>query len=302
MKGLNLCAVILTAVLGACGGGGGGDSGDASTATPTSVTCPSGSPAATASACMAVTANVSALQGSTQNPTLFNQGVTLQFNGALDPSQTVVTWKQGTANVVTAVKFAAGNRDMTVTPSMHLAFGSTQTLTISAVDSVGRPVTVNLSFVTAPMVCANNAIWGNPATFVPAYDACVAPIGVQTLMNGAANTMTDTSCVFVVGQPMSAACKAYAANGTLMFANTGVTVGGKATVLVAYYAQGGQSQLALLDATTLSVINTIGFSNSLVWINGNPAGAAIATNVGGTQRREQMTYGSTFVFACYAGC
>lgn len=293
----NLVVAVLVATLAACGGGGGGgDSGGSPSPTPASITCPDGSSATSAATCPTVAAS-----GGAQSAL---DGTTVSFSGTL-ASATGVLWKgavDGTPVAGTS-SLATDMKTVKFTPTVRLAHGQTYTFVVTGIDSVGRTVQTTTTFVHGPMVCANNAVWSNPAAYVPAYDACVAPLGVQTLMNSAANTMTDTSCVFVVGQPMSATCKAYAANGTLMFANTGVTVGGKATVLVVYYAQGGQSQLALLDATTLSVINTIGFSNQLVWINGNPTGAAIATNVGGKERREQMTYnGSTFVFACYAGC
>lgn len=293
---VHLIAAVLVVVLGACGGGGGGgDSGGSPSPAPTSVTCPDGTSATSAATCPTVAAS-----GGAQSAL---DGTTVSFSGTL-ASATGVLWKgavDGTPVAGTS-SLATDMKTVKFTPTVRLAYGQTYTLVVTGIDSVGRTVQTTTTFVHGPMVCANNAVWSNPAAYVPAYPGCVAPIGEQTKMDTVVHAMTDASCVMTVGSSLSAACKLYAANGTLMFANTGVTVGGKATVLVAYYAQGGQSQLALLDAATLSVINTIGFSNQLVWIIGNSTGAAIATNVGGKERREQMTYGSTFGFACYAGC
>ncbi|GEM_PF-2957041 len=288
----NLCAAITVAVfLSACGGGGGGgsDSSSVGPTNPVMVTCPNGTQAATAAACPVITADVSALQGTTQSPTLFNQGITFQFSGSLDPSKTSVAWKQGDEAVAETVAFAAGNKDMTVTPSMHLAYGVTETLIITTADSVGRPVNVNFSFKTSPMSCADNAVWSNPATFSTSVQDCVAPIGVQALMNPVMNTMTDTSCALTVGASLSAACKAYAANGTLVFAQTGVTVNSAAMLWFAYFDKAGGSNLALVDAMTQKVVGVTVLPGPLASIIGNPTGAAIQL---GTVKHQIVWNGS----------
>lgn len=312
MKVWKIGAVILAATLGACGGGGGGESPGTNTGNTggntggtggtTSVSCPDGKAAASASACAAVTANVSALQGTTQNPTLFNQGVVIQFNGSLDPSKTVETWKQGGIGITTTLATSITNNvtTLTVVPTMRVAYGADEVLTIDAIDSVGRPVEVTLSFKTSAMTCTSNSVWSNPANFVAAYGDCVAPIGVQALMSTAANTMTDTSCTFAAGVLWTDACKAYAANGTLLFADTSIVVQNDQVVWIAYYGKDGASNLVLLDATTKKVVGTVVLSSQLSWIIGNPTGAAIALSNG--KRYQARWDGAAIAVACTVGC
>lgn len=315
MKFSNLVfAVILTAAMAGCGGGGGGgESGSVTptptpsnpTPTPTVITCPNGSVSTSVATCPAVTADVSALEGTTQSPTLFNQGLMLQFNGSLKPNETVVTWKQSGVGIEILVTTTITNNitSITVTPSIRLAYGAAQTITVTGTDALGRAVNVTLTFTTSAMTCTSNDVWSNPATFKDAYQACLAPIGVQTLMNTVINKMTDTSCAFTAGVALSPACKAAAANGTVMFAETAVVVLNNPTVWIAYFGADGSSNLVLLDAVTQKVVGTTVLPGPLAWIIGNPTGAAIALTVGGVTKRYQASWnGSAIALTCTVNC
>lgn len=299
-KLMNVFAIGFVAMLTACGGGGGGDSATPGSPLPTaSVSCPGGMPAATAAQCAPVTADVSALQGTTQNPTLFNQGVTVQFNGSIDPNRTSAQWTQGGTGVSYSLAFGAGNKDVTVIPTVRLAFGQANTLVVSTVDTLGRAVNVTFTFATSPMTCANNAIWSNPAVFSPAVQDCVAPIGVQALADPVMNKVQDNSCVFMVGAPLSAACKTYAANGTLLFADSSIVVGNDPVLWVAYFGHDGSNNLVLVDKTSLKTIGSLVHSDALGWIIGNPYGAAVRF---GARTYQAAWNGSVIALTCKVGC
>ena len=290
------CAAILAAALAACGGGGGG--GSTSGTSTTSVACPDGSSATSAATCPAVSAPNGA-----QSTTVGT--IKVSFTGTL-ASATAVLWKGavGGTPVAGASSLSSDLKIVTFTPTVRIAYGDQQyTLVVTGTDSIGRTVQTTSSFSPGPMVCANNEVWSNPATFVSAYQACVAPIAVQTKMDPVIHKMTDTSCTLTVGAPLSAACKLYASNGTLMFANTGVTVGGKAMVWIAWFGQDGSSNLALVDAATLAVAASTVLANPLVWMIGNPTGVNIDVRVGAVLRNEQVTLtGTTLVVTCRVNC
>lgn len=295
MKVRILAAVILTAAVAACGGGGGGTT--SGTSNSTSVTCPDGSSATSAATCPAVSAPTGAQSGT--------NGITVTFTGALT-NATAVLWKGavGGTQVAGTSSMSADLKIVKFVPTVRIAYGDQQyNLVITGTDSVGRTVQTTTSFSPGPMVCANNEVWSNPATFVSAYQACVAPIGVQTLMDPVIHKMTDTSCTLTVGSPLSAACKLYAANGTLMFANTSITVNAKAMVWVGWFGQDGSSNLALLDASTLAVVGKTTLAYPLVWMIGNPTGVNIDVRVGTVLRNEQVTLnGSELVVTCRVNC
>lgn len=297
MKVANLVTVVLTVVLAACGGGGGGgDSEGSPSPTPVSITCPDGSSATSAAICPTVAAS-----GGAQSAP---GGTTVAFSGTL-ANATGVLWKGDVAGTPVAgtSSLATDMKTVKFTPTVRLAHGQTYTFVVTGIDSVGRTFETTASFALGPLGCADNAIWSNPATFVPAYPGCVAPIGEQTKMDTVVHAMTDASCVMAVGSPLSAACKLYAANGTLMFADTSITVNGQAMVWIGWFGQDGSSNLALVDAAILAVVAKTVLANPLVSMIGNPTGVNIRVRVGTVLRTEQVTInGSELVVTCRVNC
>lgn len=155
------------------------------------------------------------------------------------------------------------------------------------------------------MSCANNAIWSNPAVFSTVFQDCVAQVGVQAKMDAALNTMTDTSCVITVGVQLTAPCKAYMANGTMLMADTGILVNGHTAAWMAYYAKDGSSNLVLLDAITLTPVGKLVLPDLLIWEIGNPPGVDIEVkvSVNGVLRNMQVSWnGSDLVLKCQLNC
>lgn len=315
----SLSAAFVAALITAACGGGGGDSSPAPTVptvpvvvvTPTPVpvpvvvttTCPNGTVVTNATDCPAVGTAPIALQGSVMSPVNLDNGITIQFNGALAPSSVMIMLKQGNTVLGSSWTIAGGDKDVTFKPNVRLAYGQSYTVVIMATDTLGRAVAVTLSFSTSAMVCSSNAVWSNPALYSPPLEDCVAPIGVQALTNTAINTMTDTSCVFVANAAMTASCKAYAANGTLLFANTSIVVQNDPTVWIAYFGADGSSNLVLLDVTTQKVVGKMVLTSPLVWIIGNPTGASIDLRVGTVLRNFQARWdGAAIALTCRVNC
>jgi len=310
-----------------CGGGegGSGDAGNTVSSTTTTTlppvaiqTCPNGSaaPATGAANCPTVTPNAPVTL-STVTPRLFKQGVTIQFNGALNPSSitavNVVLWKGavGTGTKVAGTaSLAANNKDLTYAAVQFLANGSSYTLDINATDSLGRPVHLTIPFTTTAMVCADNAIWSNPANYSSVYQDCVADLGVQTLVNPAFNTLQDTTCTVNVSSPVTPECKAYMANGTMILANTSTVANGHSTMWMAYIGTDGISYIVLMDTGNVTapvVIGKLALPSTLVWIIGNPTGANIniTTSTNGVLKNEQVTWNassSTLTVTCFKNC
>lgn len=333
MKTTNVAkiAVVLAAIaiaLTGCGGGGGGggDAGNTSvvsstttTTLPAIATCPNGSaaPVTGAANCPVVAPNAP-ITLSTVTPRSFKQGLTVQFNGALDPSSVtnvnVVLWKGtvGTGTKVAgAASLAANGKDLTYAATQFLANGSSYTLDISVTDTIGRPVHLTIPFTTTAMVCADNAIWSNPANYSSIYQDCVADIGVQTLVNPAFNTLQDETCVVTTGVPLSAACKAYMANGTMILANTSVVANGHSTMWMAYIGTDGKSTLVLLDVNSMGnpvPLDVMARPAPLIWTIGNLTGVNIDLNVSGISgvlTNEQVTWNassSKLVATCMRNC
>ena len=241
----------------------------------------------------------------------------VQFNGALDLSSittaNVVLWKGvvGTGTKVAgAASLAANNKDLTYAAVQYLANGSSYTLDINVTDSLGRPVHLTIPFTTTPMICADNAIWSNPANFSPAYQDCVADIGVQTLVDKSYNTLQDNTCSINVSSPLTAECKAYLANGTMLLSNTSIVANGHSTMWDSFIGTDGVSNIVLLDTGTAGapiVIGKLALPSDLVWIIGNPTGASIdiVTSVNGVLRNEQVTWNassSTITVTCKTNC
>ena len=317
MKIQSLCAAFVVAVLSACGGGGGGGGGEtppaASNPTPATITCPNGTTAATATACPTVGTNAP-ITLSSVIPHMFRQGLTIQFTGALDPNSVTnrnVVLQQSTGTVLTTTtSLAAGNKDLTIVPTQILANGQSFSLQITVNDSLGRPVQLIIPFTTPAMVCVDNAIWSNPATFSTVFQDCVAPIGVQTMVNTIFNTLQDGSCTITVGTPLTSACKAYLANGTMMLVNTSLVVNGHAVTWMAYIGTDGKSTIVLLDTNdpanaSLTPLGILVLPSPLVWLIGNPSGVNVDVTVAGVLRNEQVTWStstSSLVATCLKNC
>jgi hypothetical protein len=335
-------AVVASFLFVGCGGGGGGGSDGGSTPTVavgipaspvTPVTpapnpppisknapCPDGTDQAVGKICPVVgPIEPVTLAAAAISPHSFKQGATIQFNGTLlDTSVTdknVVLWHgavgTGTA-VAGTVSLAAGKKDITYVPTQWLANGQSYTLAISINDSIGRLVQLAIPFTTNAMVCSDNVIWSNPATFSATYQDCVAGIGVQTLVNPNFNTLQDGTCTITIGTPLSSACKAYMANATMVLADTSVVVNGHASIFMVYGTDAKNNNIVLLDANdpnNLVPVGMIALPNPFVWmwIIGYPTGASISlsTNTAGVFKSEQVTWSastSTLVEKCTMNC
>jgi len=317
---------IAIALTGCGGGGGGGDAGNTSVSSTTTTTlppvaiqtCPNGSaaPATGAANCPTVTPNAPVTL-STVTPRLFKQGLTVQFNGALNPSSitsaNVVLWKGAVGTGVKVAgnaSLAINNKDLTYAAVQFLANGASYTLDINVTDSLGRPVHLSIPFTTTTMVCADNAIWSNPANFGAVYQDCIADIGVQTLVNKSFNTLQDNTCSINVSSPLTSECKAYMANGTMILANTSIVANGHSTIWMAYLGTDGVSNIVLMDTGNVNTpipIGKMALPSDLVWIIGNPTGVSISitTSVNGVLRNEQITWNassSTLTVTCVRNC
>lgn len=281
-KFVNLCAASLAAlVLAACGGGG-GDSTVAPPVSPpspppsASVTCPDGTSAATAAACPAVTATTSVAAGATVDPSVLNQGLTVKFSGTISPSGSSNTFLQAGAALSGTATPNATNNAVTFLPSIRAGYGMSDEFMMDINDALGRPIHVDVKFATSAMSCANNAVWSNPATFSAALGSCVAPVGVQTILDKVNNRMQDTSCTLSTGAKVPDGCAKYATNGTFVFSDTTMPVQDHSSVVwMVYFGSAGQGSIALVDKATLVVISRTSVSPNIGWIIGNPTGAAI---------------------------
>jgi hypothetical protein len=249
---------------------------------------------------------------SSVDPQTFGQGLTVQFNGGLDPAsimKNVVLW-QGAVDTGTSVagttSLAGGNRDLTFVPTQRLAYGQSFVLAMNVTDSVGRPVSSTVPFTTNAMVCADNAIWSNPANFSAVYQDCVAGIGVQTKIDQAYNKVQDDTCVVTVDTPLTSACKAYLANGTMVLANTSIVANSHLVTWMAYVGTDGKSNLVLLDtndpadASPVPVAKLV-LPSPLSWIIGNVTGASIKTADGKTSQAS-LDATNSIILSCLVGC
>jgi hypothetical protein len=121
--------------------------------------------------------------------------------------------------------------------------------------------------------------------FTAAYQDCVAPIGVQTIVDQSFNALQDNSCIIVIGAPLSASCKDYMANGTMTLANTSVVAlpTGHATLWAVYVGLDKVNNLVLLDVNDPAnpvAIATMATPAPLSWMIGNPTGLALAMTDG----------------------
>jgi hypothetical protein len=225
------------------------------------------------------------------------------MTGTLDPASVTnenVMFFVGTkpVPVAGAATLGADGKTLSFVPTMRLAYGQTYYFAATVKDTLGRTVQMNITFTTSAMVCVDTTIWSNPATFSAEYQDCVADIGVQTLVNASYNTLQDDSCAITIGTPLSAACKAYMANGTMILAKTSVVVNGHASIFMTYTGTDTKSNIVLLDANdpnNLVPVGAMSLPNPLVWITGNSTDASISmsTSVAGVFKNEQVTWNST---------
>lgn len=331
MKFMNWFPVVaLAATLAACGGGG----GDSPTSvnppvqnppvvtppvqnppvvTPpvTAVVCPDISTATSAAQCPAVIADVTALQGTTQDPALFGQGLVIQFNGALDTSKTVVTWTQGDLVMPSSFTTSITNGVTRLTPvtQVRIGYGSIETITVAGVDSVGRPVHLTLTFNTTQMSCTSNAKWSNPANLSSTFHNCATPVGEQALFDPVLNTrQPGDGCTFTPGLAMSAECMSISANGTLVLNDTSVIVENNPVEWIGYNS-GTPGNLTgtivLVDKTTMKVVGTKQLNGQIFWTIGNPYGEAVRYQViqaGHASTFQARWDGAAIVTTCVANC
>lgn len=314
-------ALIALAALAGCGGGGGGDTSGQQAQAPgqpassptggggsggNQATCPDGSPLVKAADCPAlkiVSSTPSA--GATADPVALAKGMTFTFSGTLSPASVKVELLQGPLTVTGSVSVSADNKTITFVPTMRPAYSqATVNAVITAVDSAGNSANTNVVFGTQAMSCTDNARWSNPALYVPLVQDCVAPIGVQAVLDTAYNKMTDTSCTVTAGQKLSATCQAYLANGTFALTNTGTVIAsGNAPVWGAWFGNDGSSNLMVLDSATLNVVATTVLPNPLAWGIGNPLGIDTGLTVGGVTQNTQVSWdGTTIVLKCQSHC
>ena len=288
---LGLAVFMIALVVSGCGGGGGG-SGSSATPTSTTPTAP-------------VTASVETLQGLTLSPTALSGGIVVPFSGALDPTKTTVDLTVGGVHVAGTVSFSNNNQNVTFTPTVRLPFGKSVTETITGVDTFGRVVQTTVSFTTSAMVCADNAIWSNPAVFSAAFEDCVAPIGVQAIVTSL-NVMTDNSCIITVGTPLSSLCRAYMANGTMLLADTPMVVNDHAATWMAYVGTDVSSNIVLLDTNNPNNPVPVGklvLPGTLIWEIGNPGGLGTSIRVNNANKNEEVSWnGSALTLTCLIGC
>jgi len=301
-------AVAVGFLITACGGGGGGGGTSSPVGPPAGqITCPDGTFAKDVSACPAVT--LIASDYANVDPHALKQGAIAQFTGALDPAGATVgtLLRKGdafTGTVVSgAVSLSSDNMDLFDKPTQWLVYGQTYNLAIDINDSVGRPVSVDIPITTIPMSCTNTVVWSTPANYSPQLKDCVAPIGVQAQVTEF-NKLQDETCIVIAGTPLTAECKNYLANGTVMLANTNITVGGHAMMWMSYFGTDELSNVVLLDTADPSnpvpIAKTI-LTSPLVWIIGNPTGAFVHTADG---KSSQLTVDSAnkIVQTCMTGC
>lgn len=297
--------VIAFAGCSGCSSGGGSKAAEAAPPPSVTVTCPDGrsqtaaTTEAAKAACTVVTGTPSPLEGSTTaSPVELAAGIEVPFNGKL-ASATAVLW-QGEVKTGTQVpgiaSISADGTKVNFVSAIRLAYGPAFKLVVTGTDSVGRPVTTTLSFATAARSCEGFS--SKPATFSSELQTCISPSGGQATANPVYNRATDDSCKMVVGQPLSAACKAYLANGTIVVAETLAPVAGHQAYWLAYLDKGGGGVLSLLDSVTGNVVGTATLP-SLAWITGNPYGASVSD---GVKVHDATWNGTKIVLACLVGC
>lgn len=313
----NLWAAILVAVLSACGGGGGGSDSTVITPPgpvnppPVSVSCPDGTSAATAAQCAPVTATASVAAGAVVDPATVNQGLTIQFSGAVKPETAIFAFLQAGVSMPGALTANSAKTALTFMSNVRVGYDQADEYQLDINDALGRPVHVNVKFTTSAMSCSSNAKWSNPANFSSTFQNCAAPIGVQVLYDPVLNTrQPNDGCTFTPGTAMSAECMRISANGTLVLNDTTIIVQNDPVEWVGYNSGSAGSltgTIVLADKTTMKVVGVKQLPGQLLWTIGNPSGeeASITTLLPGATRPSTLLVrfnGDAIVTSCVVNC
>jgi len=302
--------VTVIATLLGCGGGGGG--GGDSSAAPTmsgQITCPDGSLSAKVADCPVVT-TVAPVTLSTVDPAKFGQGLTVQFNGTIDPKSldgvTLVLGDPATGtNVAGKASVASNGKDVTFTPTQRLAYGGQKyDEHLKLLDSLGRVIDLHVPFSTVAMSCVDTTKWQNPATFSNVYQDCVAPVAGRALVDQTYNKVQDDTCAITVGTPLSTACKGYMANGTFLLADTGVVVNSHNAMWLVYVGLDGVNHAVLLDVGDAAhpvPVGMLALPSPLVSVTGNPLGLYVSMSNGAIWELMPGA-GGALTTKCYVGC
>ncbi len=313
--------------LAGCGGSGGGGSPAPAASTPTTPTasvCPDGSavPAGGTSACAPIGPASTPVLTGLDPVTVASKGLSLPFNGTIDPasvnSQNVKLWL-GVADTGTLVAgtptLSPDGKTVTFTPTQRLAYGASYTMAVAVKDTAGHSSGWTAPFAMAAMQCNNitgistlaQTTWSNPATYKPVYQDCVAPIGVQVKINQAYNKMQDDTCVMVLGVPLSAECKAYLANGTIVLADTSIVVNSNLVTWAFAIDTFGISQIWLLDTND----PTNAFPAPVVWktlpsvityVTGNSTGGLLVYASDGKSYQATVDATNNIALTCVKNC
>ena len=322
---LTAFAAVLAILLFGCGGGSGG-SGDAS-APPAAIataTCPNGNPVPTTGTKDCSATGITALPSSSDlDPVAISiKGYAVESNGQLDPTsvtaQTVKLWL-GAADTGTQIAgspvLSSDGKTITFTAVQRLASGKKYTLAGDVKDTVGRTVGFASAFTTAAMVCnaitgvslAAQTTWSNPANYSSVLGDCDAPIGVQAMLNPAYNKM-DVSCVIPsIGQPLSDACKAQLANGTIVLADTSIVINSHLVTWALANGSDGLGKLMALDTNDPTnanplVVASAGFTSALKWVIGNPTGVSVCTADGNASQVTVDSVTNNLIATRVRGC
>ena len=231
------------------------------------------------------------------------------MSGALDPATVTdanVTLSNGADVVGSAVSLSADGRTLSLVATKRLGFGTADAFAATVKDTLGRTVQMNIAFTTTAMVCADNAIWSNPANFSTVYQDCAAGIGVQVKVDQTYNKVQDDTCTLTLGAPLSAACKAYLANGTMLLANTSIVANSHLVTWMAYVGSDGKSNLVLLDTNdpanaSPAPVALVTLPSPLSRLTGNVTGASVRTADGKTSQASLDTANNISI-TCLAGC
>lgn len=171
------CALVLSWPLAGCGGGGDGDG-----PVQVTVTCPNGMSRSAATVAEAQAAcpppalvSVNPADGATGvEPEGFG-GVRVETDSQLDVATLTtanVGLKAGGVNAVAGSVEAVGGKGLRFVPALKLNYGQSYRFTANVKDSLGRGLSVDAGFATAPVACPA------PQTWNTALSACVYPMGV----------------------------------------------------------------------------------------------------------------------------
>ncbi len=294
-----VAAGMVVLLAGCGGGGGGGDNSPAQTASvsATKAACPTGAaaPGGDTSKCDAIGGTALSATTNLDPAAVLASGLPLPFNGTVDAKSVTtgnVKFWLGAADTGTQVSgtpaLSADGKTVTFTPAQRPAYGASYTLVANVKDTAGHSASWTVPYTTAAMQCNNitgisllaQTTWSNPANYSSVLRDCVAPLGVQAVLDAAYNKM-DVACIFpVIGQPLSDACKTQLANGTVVLADTTIVINSHLVTWAFANGSDGLGKLAALDTNDPSnaspiAVATAGFSSAFKWGVGNTTGVLV---------------------------